>query len=264
MASVCPYGVGISPPPIHSPFLFSLPSPTPMCLPSLYLSHSFYCISPASLFLFEFLHCFIAVAPWPRLPAAVSKWCDCACVCTRTSVESLTRARRECGSTALLNPGNSLRTTRHGWYPETRTGAKVCLRLPSNTHTSALIYIRFASQPHSCSFIVLDSFAVCLDTPSRLIDSICLSTRHNHCTLPNSSKHRISNLKYESALLWTSLLRALRCLFRLFLSANLQSDNALAVQLHSYGCCHCICFSIFSNTPALSGDRTQLFSTIWY
>lgn len=105
--------------------------------PFLDLSHSVYCICPPSPFLFKFLQHSIAIALWPHLPTAASKWCDCACVCMWTSVESLTWARRECGSTALLNPGNSLRTTRHGWHPESSTRAKVCLRLPPFTHTLA-------------------------------------------------------------------------------------------------------------------------------
>lgn len=147
------------------------------------LSHSVYCICPPSPFLFKFLQHSIAIALWPHLPTAASKWCDCACVCMWTSVESLTWARRECGSTALLNPGNSLRTTRHGWHPESSTGAKVCLRRPPNTHKLSLKKLSHIHLFHPHSFHCLERFyclcghSMAFRFPSRLIDSVHLPTR---------------------------------------------------------------------------------------
>lgn len=166
--------------------------------PFLGFSHSVYCFCPPSPFLFKFLQHSIAVALWPHLPTAASKWCDCACVCMWTSVESLTWARRECGSTALLNPGNSLRTTRHGWHPESSTGAKVCLRLPSNSHTYSLKELSHMHlvRPHSFHclewFYCLCGHSMASLFPWRLIFSVRLPTRRPLYP-PPSSKHCISN-----------------------------------------------------------------------
>ncbi len=53
--------------------------PTLRFEPFLGFSHSVYCICPPSPFLFKFLQHSIAVALWPHLLTAASKWCDCAC-----------------------------------------------------------------------------------------------------------------------------------------------------------------------------------------
>lgn len=154
---------------------------TPMCLP--YVLHHFWAsLTLRLLYLSSFSLSFQipprVVALWPHLLTAASKWCDCACVCVCmwTSVESLTWARRECGSTALLNPGNSLRTTRHGWHPESSTEAKVCL-----THSRSKKFTHMHSvRLHS--FHCLESFLLSvwtLDGISLALEAYRLSMSSN-------------------------------------------------------------------------------------
>lgn len=154
------------------------------------------------------------------------------CVCTRTSVESLTRAWRECGSTALLNPGNSLRTTRHGWYPETHAGAKVCLRLPSNTRFWSHIH-RVCLTNSFLQFYCLRQF-YCLFRHSLTLGSLkadWVNKSFNKNTIVHFQI--VPNIASPNNIVFFQFLK-------MGSSANLQSDNA--VQLHSYGCCHCIAF----------------------